>query len=165
MLIEAIKNICCMKEEVSVDHITVTRWFKKFCSGCKNLDDQTRLGRLKTMNFKAVFQAIEGKLKNIQKPMLYKFKLGHNAAEVTKNICCMIGESAVNHCTITRWLKKFYSGCKNLNNQARSGRPKSVIPRLSSKPLRLIQYLTVQYDSSPSHFQQKHWKLLNCASC
>ena len=33
----------------------------------------------------------------IQELMLYKFKLGHNAMEATKNICCMQDESSVHH--------------------------------------------------------------------
>ena len=58
--------------------------------------------------------------------MFYAFKLGHDTAEVTKNICCANGKSAIDHYTVTRCLKKFHSGCKNLNNQARSGSPKPV---------------------------------------
>ena len=46
--LEAIKNICCVKGKVAVDHSSVTRWFKKFCSGCKNLNEQARSSRLKT---------------------------------------------------------------------------------------------------------------------
>ena len=38
-VVEATKNICCMKDEDTVDHSTVIRWFKKFHSGCENLDD------------------------------------------------------------------------------------------------------------------------------
>ena len=34
---KAAKNICA-KDEGAVDHSTVTRWFKKFCLGCKNLN-------------------------------------------------------------------------------------------------------------------------------
>ena len=49
--------------------------------------------------------------------LLYKFKLGYNAAQATKNICCVEGESAVNHSTVTRWLKKFHFGCMKLFNQ------------------------------------------------
>ena len=37
----------------------------------------------------------------IQEFMLYEFKLGHNAAEATKNICCMKGEDT-DHNTVTR---------------------------------------------------------------
>ena len=36
----------------------------------------------------------------------YEFKLGHKAAEATKSICAS-GEVAVDHNTVTRWLKKF----------------------------------------------------------
>ena len=44
------KNTCYEKDEGSVDHSTVTRWFKKFHSGCKNLDDQARSDRPKIMD-------------------------------------------------------------------------------------------------------------------
>ena len=56
--------------------------------------------------------------------MLYKFELGHNAMEATKNICVK-GEDAVDH-TVTKWFKKFCSGCKNLNDLSRPGRPKTM---------------------------------------
>ena len=62
-----------------------------------------------------------------QELMFYKFKLGHNIVEVTKDICYAKGEAAVNH----RWFKKFYPNCKNLNYQARLGKPKMV----DSKPV------------------------------
>ena len=58
--------------------------------------------------------------------MLYEFKLGHNAAEATKNICCVKGEGTVDYNTVTRWFKKFCLGCKNCNDQARLGRPKTM---------------------------------------
>ena len=57
--------------------------------------------------------------------MLYKFKLGHNATKATKRICCAKSEGAVDHRIVTRWFKKFYLVCKNFNNLARSGSPKS----------------------------------------
>ena len=47
---------------------------------------------------------------------LYEFKLGYNAPEATKIICCVKGEDAVNSCTVTGWFKKFCSGYKNLKN-------------------------------------------------
>ena len=53
------KNIFWVKDEDAINHNTVTRWFKKFHSGYKDLDDQTRLGKLKVMNFKAIVQAVE----------------------------------------------------------------------------------------------------------
>ena len=58
--------------------------------------------------------------------MLYEFKLSHNAAEATKNICRTKGEGAVGNSTVNRWFKKFCSGCKNLDDRERSGMTKSV---------------------------------------
>ena len=57
--------------------------------------------------------------------MLLEFELGHNAMETTKNICSPKSEGTVNPSTITRRFKKFCSGYKNLDNQARSCRPKT----------------------------------------
>ena len=56
--------------------------------------------------------------------MLYKFKLDHNTVEATKNICYAKVEGAADYNSVTRWIKKFCSGCKKLNNQTRLGRPK-----------------------------------------
>ena len=58
--------------------------------------------------------------------MLYKSELGHNTAEVTKNIGCVKGEGTVDHSTVTRWFKKFCLDSKNLDDQSRSSRPKTV---------------------------------------
>ena len=59
--------------------------------------------------------------------MFYEFELGHNTVEAPRNICCAKGEGAVDQSTVSRWLKKFRSVCKNLNDRARSGRwPKTV---------------------------------------
>ena len=78
---------------------------------------------------------VQGSL--IQDIMLYKFKLEYNAKEATKNITCTKGEGAVDHSTETRRFKKFSSGCRNLNDKARSGRLWISSP--SSKPLRQIR--------------------------
>ena len=61
----------------------------------------------------------------IQELMLYKFKLGHNAMETIKNVCCAKGKGVINHSTVNRWLKKFCSGYKKFYDLARSGRPKT----------------------------------------
>ena len=61
--------------------------------------------------------------KRVKKIMLYEYELGHNTAELTKNICCVKDEGTVDHGTITRWFKKFYSGYKY---QTRSCKPKSM---------------------------------------
>ena len=58
--------------------------------------------------------------------MLYEFKLSHDTMEATESIFCAESKCAVDHRTGAIWLKKFYLGCKNLNNQARSGRCKTV---------------------------------------
>ena len=39
---EATKKIYYAKGEGNVDHITVTKWFKKFHSSCKNFNDQAK---------------------------------------------------------------------------------------------------------------------------
>ena len=52
----------------------------------------------------------------IWKFMLYEFKLSHNVAEATKNICC----------AVTICFKIFRESCKNLKGQPRSDRPKVV---------------------------------------
>ena len=46
--------------------------------------------------------------------------------EVTKNICCVKGEGAVNHSSVTRLFKKFCLGGKNCDGQARTGKTKTV---------------------------------------
>ena len=59
---EAIKNIYCAKSEGTVDHSRVTGWFKKFCSGYKNHNNQVRSGRPRSVDSKVMFQAIEANL-------------------------------------------------------------------------------------------------------
>ena len=61
----------------------------------------------------------------IRELVFYEFKLGHNATEVTKNICAKSG-GLIDHSTVIRWFKKFLSGCKNLDDQTRLSRFKIV---------------------------------------
>ena len=65
----------------------------------------------------------------IWKLIIYEFELGHNTIEVTKKIYCVKGESTLYHNTVTRSFKKFQSGCKNLDNQARPDRPKTLVSK------------------------------------
>ena len=93
--------------------------------------------------------------------LLYEFELGHNAAEVTKNICCAKGEGRVDQSTITRRSKKFYFGCKNFDDRARSDRPKTMdsedllqaieanLPGSTCR-VRRSWHLTIQCGSVPS---------------
>ena len=62
----------------------------------------------------------------IREFMLYKFELDPNATEVTQNICYTKVESAVDHCRVTRGFKKFCLAYKNLEDQARQGRRKTM---------------------------------------
>ena len=61
-IMEATKNICCTKIGDTIQHFI--RWFKNFCSGCKNFDDQTRLSRSKTVYSEAVSQVIQINLRS-----------------------------------------------------------------------------------------------------
>ena len=58
-VVSAIKNVCWAKGEGAVAPSTVNRWFKKFHSGCKNLDDQARSDRPKSEDSEVVLQAME----------------------------------------------------------------------------------------------------------
>ena len=58
--------------------------------------------------------------------MLYKFKLSNNTVEVTKNFCWVKGEAVFDHSTVADSWKFFYLGCKNLHNQARLYRTKTM---------------------------------------
>ena len=103
----------------------------------------------------------------IRELIFYEFEQGHNAVEAAKIIWAK-AEGAVDHRTVTRWSKKFHSGYKNFDNQARSVGLKPLTSKLCSKPERQIQWtwhLTVQSDLSHSKPMQKHLELLNCASC
>ena len=57
--------------------------------------------------------------------MLYGSELSQYTVEAMKNICEK-SESAVVHCTVTRWLKKVYSGWKNLDDQSQVGLKPSI---------------------------------------
>ena len=58
--------------------------------------------------------------------MIYEFKLGRHAVEAIKNCCWMKIEGIVDPSTLIRWLKKFHSGCINLDNQEKSDSSKTV---------------------------------------
>ena len=58
--------------------------------------------------------------------MLSEFNPIHNVTKATKNIYSTRSESAIDHSTVTIWSQKFYSNRKNVDDQARSSRSKSV---------------------------------------
>ena len=60
---------------------------------------------------------------NMQHSLTWKFMLDNNTEERARNICCTKGEGRVDRSTVR--FKKFQSGCKKLDDQVRSGWPKS----------------------------------------
>ena len=48
---EAAENICCVKSESTIGYDTMNRWFKKFCLGYKNLNNQERSELLNWASF------------------------------------------------------------------------------------------------------------------
>ena len=69
---EATQNVCCVKGESTVAHSTVTRWFKKFCSSYKNLDNETRSGKPKNVDSKAMFLAMKANsMSSTQNPVWF----------------------------------------------------------------------------------------------
>ena len=62
----------------------------------------------------------------IQKFMLNESELNHSTMEASKNILRAKEEGAVDHSAVTRWLKKFCLGRKNIDDHARSSGPKTM---------------------------------------
>ena len=68
----------------------------------------------------------------------------NNTTKASKNICYAKGEDAIDHCITSQLFQKCYSG-KNLDNQARSSRPKT----MNSKTMRQIQWVALsEYQAS-----------------
>ena len=82
--------------------------------------------------------------------IFYKFELGYNIMVAIKNICCVKGEVAVDHSTVTRWFKRFFSGCKNLDNQAKSGRPRTILQGIETNSVSHTQRVSSKLGISQS---------------
>jgi hypothetical protein len=65
--------------------------------------------------------------------LLYKFKCGHSAAAVIRNLCRIEGEGTVKESTCRQWFTKFLNGEEGLKDKNRSGRksPSSIVVELS----------------------------------
>ena len=79
--------------------------------------------------------------------------------KATRNFCYMKGEGPVDYNTVARWLKKFRSSCKNLDDQVRSSGLKTLdseavleaieanlissIQRVTSNKLCILQFSVV----------------------
>ena len=94
---------------------------------------------------------------------LYEFKLGHKAAEATRNINSAFGADTVSERTTRRWFEKFRSGDVNLQSEPR-GHPG---PSIDNDELRLLvesdtrqsvrdiaEKLGVHYSTVSRHLQQ-----------
>ncbi|XP_053390950.1 protein GVQW3-like, partial [Mercenaria mercenaria] len=50
-------------------------------------------------------------------------QLGVSAKEIFNELCVVHGQNEVSYATVTRWIKKFRSGCDSINDAPKSGRP------------------------------------------
>lgn len=64
--------------------------------------------------------------KEIRIILLHEFKLGHNAAETTRNVNKAWGEDTASKRTTRRWFEKFRSGDTSLEDEEGRGRPSEV---------------------------------------
>ena len=58
--------------------------------------------------------------------ILYCFKKGKNANEISKKICAVYGERAVTDLTCQKWLAEFHAGDFLLDDAPQSGTPVEV---------------------------------------
>ena len=61
--------------------------------------------------------------KQMQTIFFYEFKLGHRAAEVTRNINSAFSQGTVNECMVQRWFQKFCDGDESLEDEEGRGCP------------------------------------------
>ena len=55
--------------------------------------------------------------KEIRVVFLFKFKMGHKAAETTRNINNAFGPGTANECIVQWWFKKFCKGDESLEDE------------------------------------------------
>ena len=72
----------------------------------------------------------------IWRTISYRFGVNHNAAEITKSICCVEGSGSLDFCSLSKWLNTFYSACNNLNDWTMS----AGIKTMNSKALTPIKW-------------------------
>ena len=80
-----------------------------------------------------------------------------NCYKTIKNICCVKGEGAVDHSTVSRWFKKFHLHCITLMIKQGQIGLKVWIPRLCSKPLEQIRWVALGENQASLTFHSSHW--------
>ena len=80
----------------------------------------------------------------------------------TKNICTMKDKGSVDQSTVTRWLNKFHLGCKNLNNQAKSDRSKTMVSKVTLLAIETNPGGSTQRVSGKLHISQSSVVHLLC---
>ncbi len=89
---------------------------------------------------------------------LYEFELGHNAAEITRNINVVFDEYTANKRTGRRQFKKFYSGDMSFENEG-PGRSKIVVDdhklkaQLEADSLRCRKVIDLSSPSSSASYR------------
>jgi len=82
--------------------------------------------------------------KEIRILYLYEFKLGHTAAEATRNINIAFGKGTVNERTTRRWFEKFRSGDTSLDNLPRGHAPSAIDNAVVKEMIEADPRLTVR---------------------
>lgn len=108
------------------------------------------------------FKFMLGK-KELRIILLHEFKLGHNAAQTTRNIVEAWGEGSTSERTVRRWFEKFRSGDVSLEDEEGRGRPpavdndqlKAIVEANPRQTVREIaQELDVSYPTIFEHLKQ-----------
>ena len=76
--------------------------------------------------------------KQIRVIFLFKFKMGHKAAEITRNINSAFDPGTANKCTVQWWFKKFCKGDKSHEDEERSGQPSELTSMQRQWPMERI---------------------------
>ena len=148
---KATKNICCMKDEGAVDHSTVNRWFKKFCLGCKKIDDRAKSVRSKNVDSEPL-------LRQIRWVALREYQANSVSHGPVRFVTYMISAKASGAAELCLTLWKY---CKTFDSKIRrvviryfkTSTPKNkLLVRFELMLYVLIQFLHLNQDVAQSHF-------------
>ena len=94
--------------------------------------------------------------KQIQVIFLFKFNMGHKAAEITLNINNILGRGAANECTVQWWFKKFCKASETFEGEEHSGQLLEVDNDqlrviIKVDPLTIIQEVAEELDINHSN--------------